>query len=158
MPCCQSLALRLATDGAEGGEENEVMWPFARGHWVFQPPPCDCAEIETYVQSACALRDEMATWATPLQSWLELQKMPVLKRKPDSPDDDGRQWVSVGGGTQFKLRPSEVPMYLPSRKPWLRGTRYAGHACCRCGSESYHWTDGTQLFCDSCWSMRPSWP
>lgn len=60
------------------------MWPFTRSHWVFQPPPCICEEIEAHVRDACALRDEMTTWDTPLNEWKKLQQMQVLvpKAKP----------------------------------------------------------------------------
>jgi hypothetical protein len=61
------------------------MWPFTQKHWVFQPPLCICEDIEAHVRDACALRDEMTAWDTPLNEWKKLQQMQVLvpKAKPE---------------------------------------------------------------------------
>lgn len=75
-----------------------VMWPFTRSHWVFQPPPCICEEIEAHVKDACALRDEMATWDTPLNEWKKLQQMQILvpKTKPSTlPIRNSQPYVDV---------------------------------------------------------------
>ena len=134
------------------------MWPFTHRHWVFQPPPCICAEIEAHVRDACALRDEMATWATPLEEWKKLQEAQVQVLVPKG---QPKPFVDVWGDTYDAVMHSTqistatrigVPMYLPMRKPWQRP-----RACCHCGSGDYHWTDGTDLYCNSCWSTRPSW-
>ncbi len=83
------------------------MWPFARRQWVFEPPPCNCAEIETYVQAACALRDEMAAWATPLEEWKRLQEMPILRPKGEQSSRDATFLVGTSPGTTKRV----VPMY-----------------------------------------------
>jgi hypothetical protein len=60
------------------------MWPFARSHWVFEAPPCICGDIEAQVRDACAMRDEMATWPTPLEAWKKLQEAQMLVPKGQS--------------------------------------------------------------------------
>lgn len=58
------------------------MW-LRRRQVVFQPPPCICDQVEQHVCEAIAMRDEMARWKTPLEEWLALQVMPVLKLKSE---------------------------------------------------------------------------
>ncbi len=56
---------------------------------AWHPPPCMCDEIEGRVRAAIAMRDEMARWKTPLEEWIALQEMPVLRLKsePVKPSD-----------------------------------------------------------------------
>ena len=91
------------------------MWPFAR-HWVFEPPPCICDEIEARVRDACAMRDEIAAWDTPLEEWKKLQQMTVLqpKAKPQPYVDTwGDIYRQVMNGTYFSTSTAQPFRYLP---------------------------------------------
>jgi hypothetical protein len=58
---------------------------------TFVAPPCICDEIEARVREAIVIRDEMATWPTPLEAWKKLQVMPVLELKSE-PSQQSDTW------------------------------------------------------------------
>lgn len=135
-----------------------------RKHSEFTPPPCLCDDIEARVEEACAMRDEMATWPTPLEAWKRLQAMPALvpKGEPDAwVKSYELAWKRVVTGPV-----APVPMYVsmkPSPPTIVVGPGVPGnlsrsrHVCHDCGSKDLRWTNGTDNFCDGCWSRLQPW-
>lgn len=124
---------------------------------------CICAEVENHVELACALRDEIAKWATPLEEWQKLWNMPILvpksqsiSKKPIIPSvtwADYERWrrfhpAVIGPSEQIGRRYS--PQIPPPKKVIIR-------SCMICGSPDYRWTDGTKEYCDSCWVKVKDW-
>lgn len=96
----------------------------------YAPPPCVCDAIEKRVEDACAMRDEMAAWKTPLEDWKALQTMPVLVPKRATPKpvitSNVPQWAKASTHISSSTAP---PLYERSPKPAVRWSPYRCDAC-----------------------------
>lgn len=97
---------------------------------LWTPPRCVCNQIETRVKLACALRDEIANWATPLTMWEELQKPKKLvpKETPKSP-----QFIDTTINTYFENAYKSVLATGWEPAIYAEGMPSRLHICRHCG-------------------------